>query len=339
MKFAESCDRLESFTIQGHSLLNTTEYWESCKRVIIRNQPHLRSLSMINWMSQYRGSPAMPHIAWNPISECSQALNLRTLKLENSCIGLKDLPAFWKICERLEELTLDSANLELSLLPSLASNRKRVRNEYDDEELLESSSLLPSPPPSPYSSSSCSNTTSISSMEDDDDDGHDEIQHILFPRLRKLRLCGMNWVEPIDQLCLLIQSCPVLQTLYWQIDKRKSCPSAEFVELFLASTWPDLDSITITDQCKPLFSRDQYHQILQGFSNSSSDSPTVVMDSKRAPEQDQQQQQGQPQPKGSKLKTSCKPNNNNINKNEYDIHIITNKNNKNYYGPVEDYEN
>ncbi|KAF9396408.1 hypothetical protein BGX21_009540, partial [Mortierella sp. AD011] len=60
------------------------------------------------------------------------------------------------------------------------------------------------------------------------------------------------------------------------IDKRKQCPSAEFVELFLASTWPDLDSITITDQCKPLFTSEQYYQILQASSSPSLSVPFIT---------------------------------------------------------------
>ncbi|KAF9142408.1 hypothetical protein BGX20_007292, partial [Mortierella sp. AD010] len=85
---------------------------------------------------------------------------------------------------------------------------------------------------------------------------------VRFPRLKELSLWEMSRNSSKDQLYLLICHCPQLQTLKWH-DYQISAIS-DFKKLFLASTWKDLNSVSITGGLG-MYSDESYRQMLQAF--------------------------------------------------------------------------
>jgi len=67
----------------------------------------------------------------------------------------------------------------------------------------------------------------------------------LFPRLRSLALQMNDNLSSWSMLNMIIRQCPVLRTLKWNLCWRSLLPMDFFTELFEASTWPELDSVTV----------------------------------------------------------------------------------------------
>ncbi|KAG0011777.1 hypothetical protein BGZ80_000429 [Entomortierella chlamydospora] len=234
LKFGNECTRLSSITMEGLSLdenkKHPREYWAHCRNIIKRNRSQLLSLTLNNWTNDHRWKPSRGEPLWNPILNCSQALNLRSLTLNKCHIRGRHLKDFWEICTRLEALDMRDVELDLSLPPE-PSNKKR-KDKYGTLTLLNS-----------------------------DMQGDHPKSIVRFPRLKELNLVRMVRCSSKDQVYLLIRHCPQLQTLKWQgmID-----PTSDFKELFLASTWQDLNSVTITGQLGT-YTDESYRQMLQAF--------------------------------------------------------------------------
>ncbi|KAF9367852.1 hypothetical protein BGX21_007022, partial [Mortierella sp. AD011] len=173
------------------------------------------------------------------------ALNLSSLTLSNGRIRGRHLKDFWEICTRLEVLDMGNVELDLSLPPE-PGNRKK-KNKYGTMALPNS-----------------------------DTQGEHPKSIVRFPRLKELRLRKMLFESSKDQLYLLICHCPQLQTLEWQdfylgrtsesriseIADSQVREISDFKKLFLASTWKDLDSISIIGELG-VHTDESYRQMLQ----------------------------------------------------------------------------
>ncbi|KAF9147276.1 hypothetical protein BGX20_006699, partial [Mortierella sp. AD010] len=218
---------------------NAREYWIHCRSVIIRNQSQLRSLTLNNWTYDHRWKSSHSEPFWNPILNCSQALNLRSLTLDTCHIRDQYLKHFWEICTRLETLYMCEVELDISLAPEPGNKQTPLNSDMQGDH-----------------------PKSI----------------VRFPRLKELRLLEMKSNSLKDQLYLLICHCPQLQTLEWQdlyigpisrsqtseIADSQNNPLSDFKNLFLASTWQDLNSISIIGELG-VYSDESYRQMLQAF--------------------------------------------------------------------------
>ncbi|KAF9144842.1 hypothetical protein BGX20_007006, partial [Mortierella sp. AD010] len=221
------------------------EYWIHCRNIIKRNRSQLQSLTLNDWTYDHKRKPSRGEPLWNPILNCRQALNLSSLTLSNGRIRGRHLKDFWEICTRLEVLDMGNVELDLSLPPE-PGNRKK-KNKYGTMALPNS-----------------------------DTQGEHPKSIVRFPRLKELRLRKMLFESSKDQLYLLICHCPQLQTLEWQdfylgrtsesriseIADSQVREISDFKKLFLASTWKDLDSISIIGELG-VHTDESYRQMLQ----------------------------------------------------------------------------
>ncbi|KAI8600530.1 hypothetical protein EDD21DRAFT_131358 [Dissophora ornata] len=215
--------RLESITLEGLRWEKTEKheaaYWKTCRELMYRNKSQLRSLTLSNWTFPYsKPLPGQPR--WNPILKCTQSWNLRSLNLQKCSIRGQHLSALWKICERLEALTMEFCQIDLTMRP-VVLHKKGSENK---EKAKVASKTTKTPDESTPSS-----------------------QPPRFPLLKDLTL-ERNVSRPIQELNLLIGQCPRLETLHWNIERRL-LPQEEFLTLCEASNWPELDSITFRGNC------------------------------------------------------------------------------------------
>ncbi|KAF8978392.1 hypothetical protein BGZ46_006509 [Entomortierella lignicola] len=210
LQLGRECTQLNSIMVEGLSADETSthqpEYWAYCKEMLRRNQSQLRSLSLRNWEWVLTKEIYPGQPTWHPLLTCSQAWNLKSLSLDRCSIHNQYLPTFWSICARLETLRMYQVYFNSSLPHHVGYDNKDAGN-------------------------------------------HDTVVHstnlVRFPRLKEFYL-GDIYIQ--DPLRSLICHCPVLQTLNWSIWRSHSNYAtmvSDFKDLFLASTWPDLRSVTM----------------------------------------------------------------------------------------------
>ncbi|KAF9360001.1 hypothetical protein BGX26_010838 [Mortierella sp. AD094] len=120
------------------------------------------------------------------------------------------MKAFRTVCERLEKLELREVMIDLSMPTTISSKEKNSDGKAEENNESDVS----------HASSS------------------------RFPRLKELRL-ELSWPSSPRQLNLIIAQCPMLQTLVWETTRWGLYVRRRFCELYVSSTWPYLDSITI----------------------------------------------------------------------------------------------
>ncbi|KAF9110997.1 hypothetical protein BGX27_005524 [Mortierella sp. AM989] len=214
--------RIQSLTMEGLSLENknhTVEHWDRCKRLFSQSQSSLQSVSLINWGYDIEKKRECGQPIWNPILRCAEALNLRSLSLNNCCIRGRHMKSFWIVCERLEKLEICGVYLDIFMpvAHKMKPRGKKAENNHVSANAVSSDSMDPIPHTYPSR----------------------------FPQLKELRL-EVSWPSSPKQLNLIIAQCPLLQTLCWRTTRWGVYVRKKFCELFISSTWPCLDSITIT---------------------------------------------------------------------------------------------
>ncbi|KAF9355188.1 hypothetical protein BGX26_006868 [Mortierella sp. AD094] len=156
-------------------------------------------------------------------SHLYQAWNLRTLSLQGFRIQDWHLEALWTIFERLEKL-------ELTNFWSLPVYTERQSNGDENQEPM-------------------AGTTKASSFSTLN-------RKARFPNLQEIVLS--EWSNH-DYLNLRLRHCPCLRSLNWcmEIGSGMVFPGTKLVDLFVRSTWPELDSITITGKGSSIKGIDQ----------------------------------------------------------------------------------
>ncbi|KAF9430164.1 hypothetical protein BGZ76_000943 [Entomortierella beljakovae] len=69
---------------------------------------------------------------------------------------------------------------------------------------------------------------------------------VRFPLLKHLSVKGLRWSTARSQLLNFIAHCPQLRKLYWRFNLERLA-GTEFVDMFVASVWPQLEYIDLTD--------------------------------------------------------------------------------------------
>ncbi|KAF9948924.1 hypothetical protein BGZ72_009188 [Mortierella alpina] len=228
----EGCNRLQAISISGPIPFNnvyTCEYQHSFDALIKQNRSTLTSLTVkyIPQFYRFQYKRGMPR--WSPLLNCAEHTNLTELNL--CCtIPSRHLKAFWKICEKLEKLSLNYVSFDYSRIPSqeqIQHNRKLARAERKKNAMI--SSILPPPK--------------------------------RFPYLRELRVFSLPCKRPERFLNLIIADCPRLESLDWTLESI-TIKTEHFSKHVVAGTWPFLDKIKL-DACFSDFSQDQLCTILQ----------------------------------------------------------------------------
>ncbi|KAF9573865.1 hypothetical protein EC968_007822 [Mortierella alpina] len=222
----KECTQLQAVSITGPIPFNndyTREYWSSCKALLKQNRSSLKSL----WLESttelhFSGKPVLGVPRWDPILSCVEHTNLTELKLVLCSIRGRHLRAFWKICERLERLTLDKVVFDYSRLPTqeqIRNNSKEARAARARAARSSKQSPPAAPPPK------------------------------RLPHLRKLTINEVWTKRPERILELIIADCPRLEYLDWSTESF-SVPLMElFSNLIVAGTWPLLEKLNLSLRC------------------------------------------------------------------------------------------
>ncbi|KAF9105956.1 hypothetical protein BGX27_009387 [Mortierella sp. AM989] len=237
LKLGALCNQLESISITGisnnnsenvdnvHNNKHTPEQLKLCKAIFQRNQANLKHICLINWKFNHRMKTAPGQSLWNPIVKCGHARNLRSLKMQDCMIRGRHMKAFWMVCERLEKLELSYVTIDICMPATTLKNQG-----FNKEGTSPVMTTLAYPSP---------------------------VRPARFPVLKELILNSLRWASPNLQLNLIICQCPRLRTLNWDI-KGRNFSGTEFVDRFEASTWPELDSITISSNRNLIGDQDHF---------------------------------------------------------------------------------
>ncbi|KAF9353288.1 hypothetical protein BGX34_011651, partial [Mortierella sp. NVP85] len=236
LAFTEHCAMVDSISICNPPLNKdyNPDYWECCQALVKRNSPRLRSLRLTN-------CDGKPQSGWGLMTECLQYQNLRSLSLIRGSFKKKRIEIFWRICQNLESLELESVYMRLIPHKPKSSSSADAKNETS---LGYSETKEPLPP---IDSQEYSQTTTSTNVR--------------LPKMRRLVLNKLFHTEPLQQLDFLISVCPMLKTLEWTLPP-VSLPVKEFTDYLAAMTWPELESITIKDARKNM-TDEEYEAILR----------------------------------------------------------------------------
>ncbi|KAF9936132.1 hypothetical protein BGZ67_002658 [Mortierella alpina] len=220
----KECTQLQAISITGPIPFNddyTREYWNSCKALIKQNRSRLTSLTVdrMQFISNYERSPlGVPQ--WNPILSCAGHTLLTELKLVVCHIRGRHLKPFWKICERLEKLTLDNVVFDYSRLPTQEQiqNNSKAARAARERAARRPNKKTPPPPPPPKR----------------------------FPNLRELTVKGIPHRRPDRFLDLIIADCPRLESLDFSSQLYSSAFAEHFTSHVVGGTWPLLNSIRLS---------------------------------------------------------------------------------------------
>ncbi|KAG0200272.1 hypothetical protein BGX28_006637 [Mortierella sp. GBA30] len=231
-KFGKRCTQLQAISISGPIPYDdeyTREYWASCKALIKQNRSKLRSLAVqgMTFEAWSKTPPGNPR--WNPILSCVGHSNLRELTIVQCKIYGRHLSAFWTICERLERLSLEKVDFDLSHLPMKNHCKVDATTTKDVDTNI-------------------SQATEISKHLG-------TARHSVkarFPTLLYLNISSIENNTSRRLLDLIVAECPRLKTLIWnfQVNKGtyrlfKTLPLEEFCAYLAAGTWPDLDYLKL----------------------------------------------------------------------------------------------
>ncbi|KAF9952899.1 hypothetical protein BGZ70_000440 [Mortierella alpina] len=236
----KECTQLQAISITGPFPFNddyTRDYFDSCKALIKQNRSRLTSLrvdrmQLINVFEKLpQGVPR-----WSPILSCAGHSNLTELHLIYCNIPGRQLKPFWKICERLEKLTLDNVTFDYSRLPpqEQIQNNSKAARAARKKAARRPNKKTPPPPPPPKR----------------------------FPNLRELTVKELPCGGPERFLKLIIADCPRLESLDWNTHMYSPVHVEHIISHIVDGTWPFLDRIRL-DLCFFHFSQDQFVSILQ----------------------------------------------------------------------------
>ncbi|KAF9283257.1 hypothetical protein BGZ68_005472 [Mortierella alpina] len=215
----KECTQLQAISIAGTwpvDYVYTREYWNSYKALIEQNRSTLTSLTLKKIRCAWPTST--PY--WNLDFISAGLTNLTKLEIEDYYIDSQYLESFWKICERLEKLTLK--DVSLGNCPIHYRNCKAAKEARAAREKVATSASEDSDPPPPPLN--------------------------LFPNLRELTVWAMGYVS-YDHLDLIIVHCPRLESLCWDLQYNPiECKT--FCEDIAAVTWPLLDKIQLNMRFK-----------------------------------------------------------------------------------------
>ncbi|KAF9573866.1 hypothetical protein EC968_007823 [Mortierella alpina] len=238
LTLGKECTQLKAISIAGPIPFNdeyTREYWNSCKALIKQNRSSLTSLSVHDMKSIWnKPVPGVPR--WNPILSCAKHTNLTELKLVVCHIYGRHLKPFWKICERLEKLTLDRVVFDYSRLPTqeqIQNNSKEARAARA-KAAKRPNKRAPPPPPPPKR----------------------------FPNLRELTINEFPHRGLGRFLDLVIADCPRLESLDWNFCSSFWIEAEHFSNLIIDGTWPHLDKIRLHANFY-VFTEHQFFNILK----------------------------------------------------------------------------
>ncbi|KAF9944790.1 hypothetical protein BGZ72_001958, partial [Mortierella alpina] len=216
----KECTQLRAISIEGPIPFDndyTRDYWNSCKALIKQNKSRLTSLTVEVMQFDIWYKPDLGVPRWDPFLSCAGHTNLTELKLVFCNIRGRHLKPFWKICERLEKLTLDNVSLDISRLPThdqIQHNSKVTRAARAKAATKKSATPPPLPP-------------------------------TRFPLLRELTLTEALNSGPERYLDHIIADCPRLESLNWTLEHAMTIYAEPFINYILAGTWPLLDKIRL----------------------------------------------------------------------------------------------
>ncbi|KAF9283258.1 hypothetical protein BGZ68_005473 [Mortierella alpina] len=219
----KECTQLQEISITGPIPFNddySREYWNSCKVLIKQNRSRLTSLTVDRmqftnvWEKLPLGVPR-----WNPILSCASHTNLTELNLVLCHIRGRHLKPFWKICERLEKLTLKDVVFDYSRLPTQEQiqNNSKAARAAREKAAKRRNKKTPPPPPPPKR----------------------------FPNLRELTVKDHPKGRPGRFLNLIIADCPRLESLDWSLQLYTPVYIEPFSSHIVDGTWPLLDRIRL----------------------------------------------------------------------------------------------
>ncbi|CAO3566035.1 unnamed protein product [Mortierella alpina] len=236
----KECTQLQAISITGPFPFNndyTREYFNSCKALIKQNRYRLTSLRVDRMQFlNIHAKPPQGVPRWSPILSCAGHANLTELKLIFCNIPGQHLKPFWKICERLEKLTLDNVSFDYSRLPTQEQiqNNSKAARAARKKAARRPNKKAPPPPPPPKR----------------------------FPNLRELTVKSLPFGGPERFLDLIIADCPRLESLDWSLHLDSLVHAERFSSHVVDGTWSFLDRIRL-NVCFFHFSQDMLRSILQ----------------------------------------------------------------------------
>ncbi|KAF9948925.1 hypothetical protein BGZ72_009189 [Mortierella alpina] len=219
----KECTQLRAISIAGPIPFDndyTREYWNSCKALIKQNRSRLTSLTVESMQSISVYEKPIPNVPrWIPILSCAGHTHLTELRLVTCHIPGRQLKPFWKICERLEKLTLDNVTMDYSRLPTQEQiqNNSKAARAARKRAARRPNKKIPPPPPPPKR----------------------------FPNLRELTAKNVPDGGPERFLNLIIADCPRLESLTWSLPLYSPIPAEPFNKHIVDGTWPFLDRIRL----------------------------------------------------------------------------------------------
>ncbi|KAF9991141.1 hypothetical protein BGZ75_004625 [Mortierella antarctica] len=218
----KECTQLRAISITGPIPFNndyTRDYWNSCKALIKQNRSRLKSLSLEGTTQlHFSGKPTPGVPRWDPILSCVGHTHLTELKLVLCSIRGRHLKPFWKICERLEKLTLDRVSFDISRTPTqeqIQNNSKAARAARKRAARRPNKNASPPPPPPKR-----------------------------FPNLQELTVKGVT--SPERFVDLIIADCPRLESLDWTVELLSAARMEVLSNHIVAGTWPLLEKLNLS---------------------------------------------------------------------------------------------